>query len=240
MVHSQPQSVQRGSEVRSVSWAPGANFAQQTAPAATSAYVSAAPAPAPAPSPVPSQNLPKYGPPTTVVAPAQYMMPVAQPTLTMSEQAVPTMAYSAPSPVLSEPMPTYHAQPVATQSAHVPVVQAMPTLAYNSPAPLVSEPVPTFQAPPVATQSAPVVQSPALPALAPTTVVAAAQYMLPTTQTQFSVDQQAMGGVTMTSLPQPVGTETLQVTQAQPLPALAPTTVVAPAQYMTGAQQATT
>merc|ERR1719203_2095643 len=203
MVHSQPQSVQRGSEVRSVSWAPGANFAQQTAPAATSAYVSAAPAPAPAPSPVPSQNLPKYGPPTTVVAPAQYMMPVAQPTLTMSEQAVPTMAYSAPSPVLSEPVPTY-------------------------------------QAPPVATQSAPVVQSPALPALAPTTVVAAAQYMLPTTQTQFSVDQQAMGGVTMTSLPQPVGTETLQVTQAQPLPALAPTTVVAPAQYMTGAQQATT
>jgi len=187
-------------------WAPGATFVQQTAPTANSTYVSAATTPTGPP--MLSQNLPTYGPPTTVVAPAQYMQPV----VTMSEHAVPTTAFTGPAPMVTEAVQTYSAPQVVTQVASPPVMGS---------------------------GVVPAAQTPALPALAPTTVVAAPQYMLPGSQFGASVtaEQPAMAGVTMTSLPQAVPTEPIQMAQPQALPS---TTIVAPAQYMTGPTPVTT
>jgi len=222
----------------------------------------------------PTSNLPTYGPPTTIVAPAQYMMMSAQPTTitqpttyTGFEQAVATQsAFTAPAPVASEPMQAYSAPPVTAYSAP-------PVTAYSAPPVVTHFPPMVSQAAPVMTQSAvmtqaapvPVATTPALPALAPTTVVAAAQYMMPGSSAASAVIEQGLGGVTMSSLPQPVPTEPLQMTggmtYAAPavtgsmamtmtapavtmgsaaLPALASTTVVAPAQYMTGPMPSTT
>lgn len=199
------------SQVRSVSWAPGAALLQQ------------APTPAPAVA-VPQPNLPTYGPPTTVVAPAQYMMPMTGPAASASvavEQAVPTQQISFPQ------------EPIGAQTAPV---------AYSAPA---AAPAPQ----PVATQAA------QLPALAPTTVVAAAQYMMPGSVTAVpaavpaTMPAEASAAVSIPSVAQsfaqpplsvarvaqPVPMEPTAMVQApavQTLPALAPTTVVAPAQYM--------